>query len=211
MTICQQRNSLSGQLRPIVTKLRMSEPRLPIPVFRNPFLDPQNPFLQGSLRISFSPCFFLEEFLHMNMVLEESWKLLFSAAFTGIFCRPEQRSALRAIHSLNTPKIISNCSGGRYPSICCVSTRRNASCGALSGHFRPQRTWLWLWWCFAVCRSTNHFFRLNHGIVGIPRKLLSYLEQDDSCIVLRQRRKDKREKKRNGIQTSTPNVGMLII
>ena len=26
---------------------------------------------------------------------------------------------------------------------------------------------------FVACRSTNHFFQLNHGIVGIARKLLS--------------------------------------
>jgi hypothetical protein len=64
---------------------------------------------------------------------------------------------------------------------------------------------------FCSVPEQNHYFRLNHGIVGIARKLVSYLEQDDSCIVLRQRRKDKREKKINGIQTSTPNVGMLII
>ena len=113
---------------------------------------------------------------------------------------PKQRSALRAIHPLNTPKIISAysggrcpsiwcistrrnascgtfpknisaCSGGRRPSIWCISTRRNASCGALGGHFRRWRPWLW--WCFVACRSMNHFFWLNHGIVGIARKLLS--------------------------------------
>jgi len=86
---------------------------------------------------------------------------------------PKQRSALRAMHPLNhTPKITSACLGGSRPSIWCVSTRRNASCGALGGHFRRQRPWLW--WCFvACCRSANHFFQLNHGIVGIARKLLS--------------------------------------
>ena len=26
---------------------------------------------------------------------------------------------------------------------------------------------------FVACRSTNHFFQLNHGILGIARKLLS--------------------------------------
>jgi len=30
-----------------------------------------------------------------------------------------------------------------------------------------------LWWCFVACRSTNNFFPLNYGIVGIARKLLS--------------------------------------
>jgi hypothetical protein len=83
---------------------------------------------------------------------------------------PKQRSALRAIHPLNTPKIISACSGGHRPSIWRVSTRRNASCGAfggvsaLGGHGCDV---------FCSCRSTDHFFRLNHGIVGIVRKLSS--------------------------------------
>jgi len=54
----------------------------------------------------------------------------------------EQRSALRAIHPLNTPNIISACSGDRHPSILCIGTRRNASCGALGGHFRRWRPWL---------------------------------------------------------------------
>jgi hypothetical protein len=105
---------------------------------------------------------------------------------------PEQRSTLRAIHPLNTPKIISDCSGGRCPSIWRVSTRRNASCGALGGHFRRGRPWLW--WCFVACRSTNHFFWLNHGIVGIGRKLLSRARQF-LRVPPRWRRRDKREKK----------------
>ena len=37
--------------------------RSPIPVFRNPFFDPQNPFLPGFLRISFFLFFFPEELL----------------------------------------------------------------------------------------------------------------------------------------------------
>jgi hypothetical protein len=64
---------------------------------------------------------------------------------------PEQRSALRAMHPLNTPIIISACSGDCRPSIWRVGTRRNASCGALGGHFR--RRWPWLWRCFVACRS----------------------------------------------------------
>ena len=92
---------------------------------------------------------------------------------------PEQRSALRAIRPLNTPKIISDCSGGRCPSIWRVSTRRTASCGALGGHFRCRQPWLWR--CFVTCRNTNHFFLLNHCIVGIPRKLLSRARQFLRC------------------------------
>ena len=84
---------------------------------------------------------------------------------------PKQRSTLRAKHPLNTPKIISTCSGDSHPSIWRVSTRRIASCGVLGGHF--CRRWPWLWWCFVACRNTNHFFRLSHGKVGIARKLLS--------------------------------------
>jgi hypothetical protein len=84
---------------------------------------------------------------------------------------PEQRSALRDIHPLNTPNIISACSGYHRPSIWRVGTRRNALCGALGGHFCRRRPWLWR--CFIACRSTNHFFRLNYGIVGITRKLLT--------------------------------------
>jgi hypothetical protein len=84
---------------------------------------------------------------------------------------PEQRSALRATHPLNTPNIISACLGDCRPSIWCVGTRRNASCGALGGHFRRRLPWSW--WCFVACRSTNHFFPLNYGIVGIARKLLT--------------------------------------
>jgi len=84
---------------------------------------------------------------------------------------PEQRSALRAIHPHNTPNIISACSGDCCPSIWRVRMRRNTSCGALGGHFRRRRPWLWQ--CFVACRSMNHFFWLNYGIVGIAKKLLS--------------------------------------
>jgi len=74
----------------------------------------------------------------------------------GDVSSPEQRSALRTIHPLNTPKIISACSGDRRPSIWSVGTRRNASCGALGRHFRRRRPWLWR--CFVACQSTNQLF-----------------------------------------------------
>ena len=92
---------------------------------------------------------------------------------------PEQRSALRAIHPLNTPNIISACSGDCHPWIWCIGMRQNALCGALGGHF--CHWWPWLWWCFVACRSTNHFFWLNHGIVGIARKLLSQARRFLHC------------------------------
>jgi hypothetical protein len=113
------------------------------------------------------------------------------------------------VHPLNTPNIISACSGGCRPSIWHVGMRRNAWCGSLRGHFRRRRPWLWR--CFIACRSTNHFFRLNHGIVGIARQLLSRARRFLRCVVPRRRRRDKREKKINGKQTSIPYVGMLII
>jgi len=92
---------------------------------------------------------------------------------------PEQRSTLRAIHPLNTPNIISACSGDHRPSIWRVGTRRNASCGVAGGHLRCRRPWLWQ--CFVACRITNHFFRLNHGIVGIARMLLSQARRIFGC------------------------------
>ena len=67
---------------------------------------------------------------------------------------PGQRSALRAIHPPNTPKIKSYCSGGHCPSIWRVSTRRTASCGALDGHFHCRRWRPWLWRCFVACRTS---------------------------------------------------------
>ena len=55
---------------------------------------------------------------------------------------PEQRSALRAIHPLTPPKIITTCSGGCRTSIRCVVVGLEASFGAVGGHFR--RRWSWL-------------------------------------------------------------------
>jgi hypothetical protein len=43
---------------------------------------------------------------------------------------------MRAIHPLNPVKIISTCSGGRRPSSEDDGAGRNASRGALGGHFR---------------------------------------------------------------------------
>ena len=50
-------------------------------------------------------------------------------------------------------------------------------------------------------------FRLNHEVS--PES--SCLEQDNSCIVPRQRHRDKRENKINGKHTSIPYVGMLFV
>ncbi len=79
---------------------------------------------------------------------------------------PEQMSALRATHPLNTPNIKSACLGGRRQSIWCVGMRGKALCGALREHF--YRQWPWLWRCFVACRSTDHFFRLNYGMWVSP-------------------------------------------
>ena len=61
---------------------------------------------------------------------------------------------MRAIHPINTPKIISACSGGRRPSIGRVSTRRNASCGALGvrGAFPPSAAMV----VMVFCRLPEH-------------------------------------------------------
>jgi hypothetical protein len=66
---------------------------------------------------------------------------------------PKQRSALRAIHPLNTPKIISACSGGRLIFIWPVGTRGKFSCGVFGG----------------VSAVGGH----GRDGVGIARKLLS--------------------------------------
>jgi hypothetical protein len=66
---------------------------------------------------------------------------------------PEQRSTLRGIHTLNPPKTTSAISGGCRPSIRSVSAERKASCGALGGHSRRRRLWLWRLWrqlCFEL-------------------------------------------------------------
>ncbi len=55
---------------------------------------------------------------------------------------PQHRSVLRAINTLNSPKIVSACSGGFCPSIWCIGVERKASCGALRGHFCRRRLWL---------------------------------------------------------------------
>jgi hypothetical protein len=61
---------------------------------------------------------------------------------------PEQRSALRAIHTPSTPSKIRSASlGGCKLSIRSVSAERKASCGTLGGHFRRRRPWLWQLWC----------------------------------------------------------------
>ncbi len=89
-------------------------------------------------------------------------------------------------------------------------TRRNkVQClvWGVTGAFPPSKAMVVT--VFLACRSTNHFFRLNHGMWVSPES--SCLEQDDSCVVPRQRRRDKREKKINGKQTSIPYVGMQFI
>ncbi len=54
---------------------------------------------------------------------------------------PQHWSVLRAIHTLNSLKIISACSGGCCPSIQRVSAEPKASCGALGGHFCRWQPW----------------------------------------------------------------------
>ncbi len=78
----------------------------------------------------------------------------------------EQRNALRAIHTLNNPKIIPSCLGGYHPSIQCVDAVRKASCRALGGHFCWQRPWLWRLWCQLcfVLRLLNKWIGLTYAL-----------------------------------------------
>jgi hypothetical protein len=55
---------------------------------------------------------------------------------------PGHWGVLRAIHTLNTLKVISACLYGCGPYIQCVDAERKASCGVLEGHFCQQRPWL---------------------------------------------------------------------
>jgi hypothetical protein len=60
---------------------------------------------------------------------------------SGNYAPPQHRSVFRAIHTLNSPapKIISACLGGCRPSIQHLGAERNASYGALGGHFHRRR------------------------------------------------------------------------
>ncbi len=60
--------------------------RLHIPVFRNLFFGPKNPFLPGFLRNSFFTVF-SGGFFHRNLVLEVVAGIPVFAAVTGFFCR----------------------------------------------------------------------------------------------------------------------------
>ena len=69
-------------------------PRLPIPAFRNSIVGPPKPVPARIAEDFFFSCFFLEEFLHRNVVLEVFCRFLFSAAFTGFFCRNSCRTGI---------------------------------------------------------------------------------------------------------------------
>ncbi len=60
---------------------------------------------------------------------------------------PEQRSALRAINTLNPTNNTSASSGGYCPSTWCIGAEHKASCGELGGCFCRRRPWLWRLWC----------------------------------------------------------------
>jgi hypothetical protein len=66
---------------------------------------------------------------------------------------PEQRSALRAIHTLKPPKYYICYLGGCNLFIRSISAERKALCGVLGGHFCRRRPWLWRLWrqlCFVI-------------------------------------------------------------
>ncbi len=54
---------------------------------------------------------------------------------------PQHRSVLRTINALNSPKVISACSGGYHPSIWYVGAEQKVLCGVLGGHFCRRRLW----------------------------------------------------------------------
>jgi hypothetical protein len=54
---------------------------------------------------------------------------------------PQHRSVLRAIHTLNPPKNYIPKLGGCRPSICRAEAEREASWGALGGHFCLRQSW----------------------------------------------------------------------
>ena len=114
-------------------------------------------------------------------------------------------------HPLNPPQIISTCLGGCCPSVQHVLAGLDASFRVLGGHFRRRQPWLW-WSLCVVWSMPEHKQHLSSGTtVYLVLLKSSCLEQDNYCIVLMLRQRDEREKVRNGKQTSSPYVGMLII
>jgi hypothetical protein len=77
----------------------------------------------------------------------------------------------------------------------------------IRGAFPPSAAMI----VMVFCSLPEHepLFWLNYGIAGIAESFC--LEQEHSCIVLRWRRRDNREKKIYGKLTSVPYIGILII
>ena len=91
---------------------------------------------------------------------------------------PEQRSAMRAINPLNTPNIIRLLRGSLPINL---MPQHEAQCLMWGVRWAFLLSVAMVVTVFVVCRSTNHFFWLNHSIVGIARKLLSRARQFLRC------------------------------
>jgi len=114
----------------------------------------------------------------------------------------QNKGALWGPYTPSTPQNYIRLLGGSSPINLMHQNESQYLVWCVKGAFPPSAAMVW--WCFVACRSTNHFYRLNHGIVGIAIKLLSRARRFLRCVVLRWRHRDKREKKINGKQTSIP-------
>jgi len=92
-------------------------------------------------------------------------------------------------------------------TLTCIGTRPNASCGIVRGPFPPATAMVRQLLCM-FCGVPEHEPLLSGGTTPYwvsPES--SRLEQDESCFALMLRRREEREKKRNGKQTSSPSWG----
>jgi hypothetical protein len=126
---------------------------------------------------------------------------------------PEQRSALRAIHPPQHPQHYICLLGGSGSSPINLTRRHEAQClvWGVRGVFPPSAAMVVTVFC-SVPEHKPLFLVEPRTTAWWVSPESSRLEQDNSCTVLRQRRRDKREKIKNRKETSAPYVvGMLFI
>ncbi len=70
---------------------------------------------------------------------------------------PQHQTDLKAMDTLNIPKLIPACSGGCCPSIWCIGKECKASHGVQGGHFR----WQWPWLAMVVLVDVGHWRRMS--------------------------------------------------